>query len=514
MGRKLTLEQMQTIAKERGGRCLSKKYVGNKTKLLWECSRGHQWEATPGSIKNQKSWCNKCSYENRNKTRLLGIDAMHKLAKNRGGKCVSKRYINSHTKLQWECAKRHRWEATPSSVKSGKWCRICSYAVSQSHRRLGIDAMHKLAKTRNGKCLSKKYVNSNTKLKWECSNGHRWRATPGDIKSPSWCPECSSGVGERVCRAYFEQLFENSFPKSYPKWLRNRSGNQMELDGYCADLRIAFEHQGEQHYSVKTQFIKNKKHLQKRKKNDEDKLILCEENGVRLIVIPELFTRTELQDLQRCIYDECKKLHIRCSKGMLKKKIDLKSCWVSNRTLKKLEELRLIAKRRKGRLISKEYVSRGEPLIWECQYGHQWQANAHNVKGKNATWCPDCGGSKKLTLEHMQTIAKSRGGKCHSKEYINNNTKLEWECAKGHRWKARPSSVKSGTWCSQCSGYKKLTIDQMQALAKSKGGRCLSKKYINAHSELMWECSNGHRWEAKPYRVKNSGTWCQKCKKA
>ena len=123
--------------------------------------------------------------------------------------------------------------------------------------------------------------------------------------------------------------------------------------------------------------------------------------------------------------------------------------------------------------------------------------------------------AKKLSITEMQTIAKSRGGKCLSKEYKNNNTKLEWECAKGHRWKARPIGVRNqGTWCRQCSGYKKLTINQMQALAKSKGGRCLTKKYINAHSELMWECAKGHRWEATPASVKNSRTWCQKCKKA
>jgi len=32
----------------------------------------------------------------------------------------------------------------------------------------------------------------------------------------------------------------------------------------------------------------------------------------------------------------------------------------------------------------------------------------------------------------MQQVAKKRGGKCLSEKYVNAKTKLEWECRKGH----------------------------------------------------------------------------------
>jgi hypothetical protein len=43
---------------------------------------------------------------------------------------------------------------------------------------------------------------------------------------------------------------------------------------------------------------------------------------------------------------------------------------------------------------------------------------------------------------------------------------------------------------------KKLTIEHMHAMAKSRGGRCLSNNYINSISKLKWECNNNHIWEA------------------
>lgn len=50
----------------------------------------------------------------------------------------------------------------------------------------------------------------------------------------------------------------------------------------------------------------------------------------------------------------------------------------------------------------------------------------------------------------------------------------------------------------------------MIELAKSKGGKCLSDKYIRSDEKLMWMCANGHVWKSVPANVKR-GNWCQKC---
>ncbi len=59
--------------------------------------------------------------------------------------------------------------------------------------------------------------------------------------------------------------------------------------------------------------------------------------------------------------------------------------------------------------------------------------------------------TREYTLQEMQTLAKSRGGECLSKEYSNIKTKLKWKCAFGHTWEATPRLHLTGHWCPQCA---------------------------------------------------------------
>lgn len=62
MGRKyaLTIEDMRKIATERGGKCLSSDYLNNRSRLMWRCPKGHEWEAIANSVR-RGSWCPVCS---------------------------------------------------------------------------------------------------------------------------------------------------------------------------------------------------------------------------------------------------------------------------------------------------------------------------------------------------------------------------------------------------------------------------------------------------------------------
>jgi len=126
------------------------------------------------------------------------------------------------------------------------------------------------------------------------------------------------------------------------------------------------------------------------------------------------------------------------------------------------------------------------------------------------TWCPFCAGLVKLTIEEMQTIALSKEGLCLSTEYINTGTKLKWKCKRGHVWESVPSSIKKGTWCPVCARNLKDTIMHMKKLASSKRGQCLSTEYINCKTRMKWQCDKGHKWSTVSSHIKN-GTWCPVC---
>ena len=116
-------------------------------------------------------------------------------------------------------------------------------------------------------------------------------------------------------------------------------------------------------------------------------------------------------------------------------------------------------------------------------------------------------------FQKYKDIAKKRGGKCLSEKYNGTHSKLNWICNKGHKWPATPNAIKQGSWCPECAGQKKYTIDDMKLLAKSYGGECLSDKYLGAKGNLKWRCKNGHEWQATPNNIKSHNNWCIKCDK-
>jgi len=496
----LTIDEMRSLAKNRGGKCLSEKYVNVHTHLLWECAEGHQWEAIPLSVKSKRSWCPVCAG-----SAPLSIKEMRSIAMDRGGKCLSDTYVNSATKLLWECADGHQWEAPPSQVKSGAWCLICSgsanYTIEDlrktaenrggrclsdayenvrsklrwecaeghtweatlgnilngghwcpfcsSRAPVTIENMRKVAEDRGGKCLSGNVASAKDGLVWKCADGHQWKATPDSIKRGTWCPECSSGLGERICRILFEQVFKKPFIKSYPGWLVNDSGNRMELDGFCESLGVAFEHHGRQHFEQVDFFHKSKKSLDQRKKDDEKKRSLCAENGVHLIEIPELFSLLKIDDLLGFVADELEAKGVPLPEGIREMDLDFNSAY----KVSSIDEMRSLAKDRGGNCLSEAYVNSQIHLFWECAENHQWEAVPNSVK--SGSWCPVCARknqseSRRLTIEEMRIIAKKRGGNCLSEMYVNSQAHLLWECAEGHQWQAVPGSVKRGSWCPVC----------------------------------------------------------------
>lgn len=445
-----TIDDLQQIAKAHGGECLSETYLNAQVSMRWKCSQGHIWQNCANNVRRGQ-WCDICSSKHAGLLRRNTIDEMHQLAEKRGGRCLSDEYVGNKQLLRWECAKGHQWEASPTNIKSAEsWCRLCGYESSANLRKKDIQIMRNLAVARGGECLSQHHTSVHAKLHWRCAHGHEWFATPSKISRGDWCSICSSYLGERICRRFVEQTFGHSFTKSRPNWLLNTDGNRAELDGYCADLKLAFEHHGQYHYKIDNIYSKTQAQVEKRRKEDQYKEEICREHGVKVIVIPEIFSLTPLDMIATVIKDECDTKIISLPAGFnCHMDVDLRSVYTTN------------------------------------------YANT--------------------AIEGLKFIAFERGGKCLSSIYERSSVKMKWLCASGHVFEASANSVKRGTWCMQCSGRHRLSIEEMKAIAAENGGKCLSNEYVNAHTKLKWQCAAGHVWEAIANSVKHRATWCRRC---
>lgn len=58
--RKWTIDDIHTLAHERGGECLSHIYINSATKLSFRCANGHTWETAPSNF-CKGTWCPVCN---------------------------------------------------------------------------------------------------------------------------------------------------------------------------------------------------------------------------------------------------------------------------------------------------------------------------------------------------------------------------------------------------------------------------------------------------------------------
>jgi hypothetical protein len=180
------LKELQVYAKKKGGKCLSLHYINSQTRMKWQCKYGHEWFAKSYHIKGGHSWCPYCSGK-----AMHTINDMHELSRKNDGRCLSLKYINSMTKLKWECKEGHRWMAKPTKILIGQWCPECRYVRSAEKLKDDISKYQKIARQRGGRLLSKEYKNALTHALWQCAKGHRWLAKPGGVKFGTWCPVCA-----------------------------------------------------------------------------------------------------------------------------------------------------------------------------------------------------------------------------------------------------------------------------------------------------------------------------------
>lgn len=326
------------------------------------------------------TYCKDCTRIKREKYSSKPNNNFFELIDNLSYKIVN---IDNFPKCILECSVGHIFDICYDSLRHDGHCKYCT-----GYLRSLQDAKD-IAISRDGFCDSIKWENTSKNIWWRCKYNHKWQASFNDIYNGTWCPECSSGLYERICRTFCEKIFGYKFEKCRPNWLLNKTGYKLELDGYCHQLGIAFEHNGLQHYkTIKGTYFHNMNNY------DDIKYELCKKNDVKLIIIPELQKIIKIKNLKNYIINECKKLKIlNYNENIEISDLDIYSS--------ALDEYKKIAELRGGKLLSSTYFGSGTNHLWECAEGHQWWASPNSIKNQKS-WCRICSIKNRFKNEYKK----------------------------------------------------------------------------------------------------------------
>lgn len=114
--------------------------------------------------------------------------------------------------------------------------------------------------------------------------------------------------GERECRRVLESIFKKPFPNVRPNFMKNKvTGENLELDMYNPELRLACEYNGQQHYKFNKWMHKgSSSNFQNQQYRDIMKRDLCHKNNINLIEVP--YT-VKIHEIESFIINKLQKLY-------------------------------------------------------------------------------------------------------------------------------------------------------------------------------------------------------------
>lgn len=126
------------------------------------------------------------------------------------------------------------------------------------------------------------YINRTTKVCIICpEHGEFWQDVNHHMNGHG-CPKCNQSLLEKDI---INLLDKNHITYEYNK--RYKFLDNLQLDFYIPEYKIAIECQGEQHFTP-IDYFGGEEHYEKLISNDKKKLKLCKENGIKLLYYSNL----------------------------------------------------------------------------------------------------------------------------------------------------------------------------------------------------------------------------------
>lgn len=477
----------------------------NHNKYYWLCPKGHTWEASPGSLvqNRKKSMSCGCSVCN-GKTIVKGINDLASQApeiadqwdyiKNEQlGLTPETVSAFSGRVVYWIGKCGHRWPARIGDrVRKHTGCKYCD----KKEHLTGVNDLETVAPglcsqwdmEKNKKRPSEVASNTHDKYWWKCEFGHSWEESPNrriqKYKKNHFvgCPECTKALRisfpEKCVFYYVSQVF-NDAVENYLI-----SNTRQEFDIYIPSKRIAIEYDGAAYHS-KTRIA-----------NDEKKNLWCKDHDIKMIRVRESSCPTLRDDNQKTIIIDKdptnKQLDISIKEllGFLTEFLK-ESLVVSISTERDADQIRKmmkmylvnnsIKKTRPDILAEWDYEKNNQygfypegltsgsssvKVWWKCSYNHSYRKSP-NEKIRLGKGCPYCAGKKVMKGEN--DFASRFPELLKEWDYSKNTLKPDevvafsskrayWICKNNpqHKWDSVIGSRAAGHGCPYCTDHKIL----------------------------------------------------------
>jgi hypothetical protein len=451
------------------------------------------------------------------------------------------------------CSNGHTWTARISIVLSPKKIirpsKGCPTCADNMQLEQALNVAKKQLQMYDGYTIIDSHINNNWTRPTRmytilCDKGHTYNREGGHIVK-SGCPKCTETtfVGQERVRAIFEQAFNEKFEKIKPGWLKNPNTNSnLELDGYCEALKIAFEYQGRQHFSDNTQFAGEYENQAKRDLIKEE---ICKNLGITLIKINQPRSYKEKEFTQSVIND-CKAQGIDLEQKLQNKTVDFKHINDSNTALGNLSKFKEYVEQTTNKLLSQKMSTLEDEFEFECGNGHYFKMNGLKFKGiinqtnnMREIPCSTCfeiaqpqRAREQISIQTCQHLAQNLGFKLFSTEYKNVNTVLNWQCDQGHSFSKTFRQMErnqTGSFCPTCveqkidtsylikkldskteyslstknSSGQKLDINWLHKFLDGSECEVMGDKYLGMDIKHDFTCSKGHSFSSTISNLKD-----------
>ena len=169
--------------------------AGSGVRAWWLCSSGHSWQATINSRTTQRgTGCPYCAGSRPwpGETDLASVApavAAEWDVERNGSLRPTDFTAKSSKRVWWRCKDcGNGWRAV-IATRHEHGCPACAGVVATPEHNLLLDNPT-LAAEAFGWDPASVRASSGRKMAWECSEGHRWRATVANRSSGSGCPDC------------------------------------------------------------------------------------------------------------------------------------------------------------------------------------------------------------------------------------------------------------------------------------------------------------------------------------